>query len=74
MDLVNLCTATECFSLLISCDVAPKHKRWQVKDGSQGVGAEGPFEMGQVRDVLEVVQLVLSAGLQKRGNLTIRVR
>ena len=67
-------SATECFSLLISCDVAPKHKRWQVKDGSQGVGAEGPFEMGQVRDVLEMVQLVLSAGLQKRGNLTKRVR
>ena len=41
---------------------------------SQGVGAEGPFEMGQVRDVLEVVQLVLSAGLQKRGNLTKCVR
>lgn len=74
IDLVNLCTATECFSLLISCDIAPKHKRWQAKDGSQGVGAEGPFEMGQVRDVLEMVQLVLSAGLQKRGNLTKRVR
>ena len=62
-------SATECTS-----DVASEHKRWQVKDGSQGVGAEGPFEMGQARDVLEVVQLVLSAGLQKRGNLTKRVR
>ena len=60
--------------LLISSVVAPKHKRWQVKDGSQGVGAEGLFEKGQVRDVLEAVQLVLSAGLQKRGNLTKRVR
>ena len=74
IDFVNLYTAIECYSLLISSDVAPKHKRWQVRDGSQGVGAEGPFEMGQVRDVLEMVQLVLSAGLQKRGNLTKRVR
>ena len=65
---------TECYPLLISSDAAPKHKMWKVKDGSQGVGAEGPFETGQVRDVLEVVQLVLSAGLQKRGNLTKRVR
>ena len=47
---------------------------WQVRDGSQGVGAEVPFEMGQVRDVLEMVQLVLSTVLQKRGNLTKRVR
>ena len=67
-------SATECFSLLISSDVASEHKRWQEKEGSQGVGAEGPFEMGQVRDVLEMVQLVLSTVLQKRGNLTKRVR
>ena len=65
---------SECYPLLISSDAAPKHKRWQAKNGFQGVGAEGPFEMWQVRDVLELVQLVLSAGLQKRGNFTKRVR